>query len=418
VNGILRRFLERAITEGALEIIGADGSINRFGDRTAEPVRLRFTSHEAERRVTLRPDPGLGEAFMDGGFVVEQGSIYDAIMLLQENINRNSAPWWYDAYENWRYVTRRIRQFNPPKRARSNVKSHYDLTGELYRLFLDEDMQYSCAYFETPESTLEDAQLAKKRHLAAKLDLQPGQRVLDIGSGWGGLGLYMAEHFDVEVVGVTLSDEQHAVSRERAEKRGYADRVDFRIQDYRKIEGPFDRIVSVGMFEHVGIGHYREYFDACRQLLSDDGLMMLHSIGRFHGPGETSAFIQRHIFPGGYIPALSEVLPVIEKTGLLVTDIEILRLHYARTLRVWRERFLARRDEVAKLYDDRFCRMWEFYLAASEMAFRAGGMMNFQIQLSRNLEIPELTRDYIGDAETALRRKEAHPPQRFDLAGE
>jgi cyclopropane-fatty-acyl-phospholipid synthase len=298
---------------------------------------------------------------------------------------------------------RRVHQFNPPGRARDNVQHHYDLDGRLYSLFLDDDLQYSCAYFEDGVTSLAEAQLAKKRHLAAKLALKPGQKVLDIGSGWGGLGLYLAEHEDVDVTGITLSDEQLAVSNRRAEERGLSSRVRFIHKDYRHLEGQFDRIVSVGMFEHVGVNHYRAFFDKCRDLLTNDGVMVLHSISRFGRPADTSAFIRKYIFPGGYIPAISEVVPHIERSGLLTTDVEILRLHYAKTLRLWRERFLAHREAVAALYDERFVRMWEFYLASSEMAFRAGGLMNFQIQLARKLEALPLTRDYIANAEDSLR---------------
>ena len=268
-------------------------------------------------------------------------------------------------------------------------------------------------------NSLDEAQLAKKRHLAAKLALQPGQRVLDIGSGWGGLGLYLAEHCGVDVVGVTLSEEQHAVSNRRAEERGLDGKVKFLMQDYRKIEGPFDRIVSVGMFEHVGVNFFRAFFNTCRSLLAENGVAVIHSIGRTDGPGDTSAWIQRYIFPGGYIPAISEVIPAVEKAQLRVTDIEVLRIHYAKTLRAWRERFLARREEVAALYDERFCRIWEFYLAASEIAFRTGLMMNFQIQLTKNQMAVPLTRDYMHEAEERLRGVDATseaPP--LKLAGE
>ena len=263
-------------------------------------------------------------------------------------------------------------------RARSNVAHHYDLDRRLYSLFLDADRQYSCAYFEQPEQSLDDAQLAKKRHLAAKLLVEPGARVLDIGSGWGGLGLYLAEMCGARVTGITLSEEQFALSRQRAEEKGLGGQVEFRLQDYRDIDERFDRIVSVGMFEHVGVGFYDMYFPKCAKMLADDGMMLLHSIGRSEGPGITNPWIAKYIFPGGYIPALSEVLPAVERAGLLVTDIEILRLHYAETLKHWRERFLAHREDCRRLYDARFVRMWEFYLAASEMTFREQGMMVFQ----------------------------------------
>jgi cyclopropane-fatty-acyl-phospholipid synthase len=419
VNGRLRKFLERVITDGSLEITDAGGTTHRFGDGKGKRVRVRFTSRAAERAVMLNPELHMGEQFMLGGYVMDAGSIYDLLKIFFASVEGVQQPLLYRIFMNARYATRRARQFNTPLRSRRNVKSHYDLTGELYRLFLDDDLQYSCAYFETDDATLAEAQLAKKRHIAAKLNLKPGQRVLDIGSGWGGLALYLAEQFDVSVTGITLSDEQLAVARQRARERGLEHRVDFRLEDYRKIEGPFDRIVSVGMFEHVGVSHFGAFFRTCRDLMPRDGVMLLHSIGRFDGPGETSKWIQKYIFPGGYIPALSEVVPSVEKSRLLMTDIEILRLHYAETLRAWRHRFLENREGVKALYDERFCRMWEFYLSSSEVAFRHGGLMNFQIQMTRNLEAVPLTRGYSAAAEELLRNdNDSTPRERFELAGE
>ncbi len=322
-----------------------------------------------------------------------------------------------------RYLYRRLQQFNPRKRSRDNVAHHYDLDGRLYSLFLDADRQYSCGYFAFPEESLDDAQLAKKRHLAAKLVMQPGKsgqdlRVLDIGCGWGGLGLYLADVAGGDVTGITLSQEQHNVANERAAERGLADRAQFKLQDYRDVAGPFDRIVSVGMFEHVGVNHYDTFFKKSAELLADDGVMVLHSIGRSEGPNVTNPWIAKYIFPGGYIPSLSEVLPRIENSGLLVTDIEILRLHYAETLKAWRERFLAHREEVERIYDRRFVRMWEFYLAASEMAFREQNMMVMQIQLTKRQGVVPMTRDYISREESRLRGAEGKQRQPLRLAGE
>ena len=357
---------------------------------------------------------------MDGTFVVEQGSIADvlAIMLGQNN----EVPHWARLQWLLRYLYRRFQQFNPRRRARNNVAHHYDLDGRLYSLFLDADRQYSCGYFESPGQSLDDAQLAKKRHLAAKLLVEPDNsndlRVLDIGCGWGGLGLYLAETAGADVTGVTLSQEQHAIANERAAEKGLTERARFNLKDYRDVEGPFDRIVSVGMFEHVGVNHYDTFFRKSAQLLSDDGVMLLHAIGRSEGPGITNPWISKYIFPGGYIPALSEVLPRIESAGLLVTDIEILRLHYAETLKAWRERFLAHRDEVERIYDERFERMWDFYLASSEMSFREQNMMVFQIQITKRQGVVPMTRDYIVREERRLRGAERvrHAPLR--LAGE
>jgi cyclopropane-fatty-acyl-phospholipid synthase len=379
-------------------------------------VHVRFLTAEAERRIMLHPELALGEAYMDGTFIVERGTIADALAILMDQ--PEALPRW--AKLRWwvRYFARRFNQFNPRSRARSNVAHHYDLDGRLYSLFLDADKQYSCAYFETPQTALDDAQLAKKRHLAAKLLVGRDHRVLDIGSGWGGLGLYLAETVGANVTGVTLSTEQLQVSNARAAERNLAHSARFLLQDYRDVAGPFDRIVSVGMFEHVGVDHYDTFFKRCAQLLTDDGVMMLHSIGRSEGPDVTNPWIAKYIFPGGYIPALSEVMPSVERAGLLVCDVEILRLHYAETLKAWRDRFMARREEAVQLYDERFARMWEFYLAASEMSFRKQNMMNFQIQLTKRQGVVPMTRDYIARGEAKLRGLEQGRQPRLKVAGE
>jgi cyclopropane-fatty-acyl-phospholipid synthase len=385
----------------------ASGAQFACGDGSGEPVAVRFSSTESERRILLDPELALGEIFMDGTLVIETGSIADvlAILLDQPQILPRWAKlqWWR------RYLVRHAQQFNPPGRSKSNVSHHYDLGDQLYSLFLDKDKQYSCAYFETTDVTLEDAQLAKKRHLAAKLLIGPDTRVLDIGSGWGGLAFYLAEMTGAHITGITLSAEQLKASRARARERGLTTSVDFFLKDYRQVNGRFDRLVSVGMLEHVGVDFYEEYFSRCAELLTDDGVMLLHSVGRSHGPDITTPWISKYIFPGGYIPALSEVMPAIERAGLLVCDIEILRLHYAETLKLWRERFMARRDEVVRLYDERFARMWEFYLASSEMAFRKQELMNFQIQLTKRQSIVPTTRDYIQREEARLRTAEGGP---------
>jgi cyclopropane-fatty-acyl-phospholipid synthase len=282
------------------------------------------------------------------------------------------------------------------------VQHHYDLSNAFYKLWLDDDMLYSCAYFQSADDTLEQAQQNKLRHIAAKLDLKPGQRILDIGCGWGAMALYLAKVADVTVMGVTLSTEQLARAREQAKLRGLDNRVTFELMDYRNVQGPFDRIVSVGMFEHVGIGQFEAYFSKIRSLLTDDGVALVHSIGRKGGPGQTGAWIRKYIFPGGYSPALSETLQSVERAGLWVTDIEILRLHYAKTLRMWEQRFQSHRTEVATMMDERFCRMWEFYLIASELSFSHGKHMNFQIQLTKTVEAAALTRDYMFETEARL----------------
>jgi cyclopropane-fatty-acyl-phospholipid synthase len=418
MDRLLRAALEKLVRAGNLRITTAGGATFVVGDGTGKPVAMRFTSRAAERNVLIDPEVRFGEAYMDGGVVVEQGSIADVLALALGQDRHGRPPTWARLQWLLRYLYRRITQFNPRPRSRRNVAHHYDLDGQLYALFLDADRQYSCAYFEVPDQSLDDAQLAKKRHLAAKLLITPGQHVLDIGCGWGGLSLYLAELCGAHVTGITLSEQQHAVASVRAAEKGVSGAVEFRLQDYRDVPETFDRIISVGMFEHVGVVHYDAFFRKCRSLLDDNGVMLLHSIGRSEGPNVTNPWIAKYIFPGGYIPALSEVLPAIERAGLLVTDIEILRLHYAETLKAWRERFLAQREQVERLYDDRFVRMWEFYLAAAEMAFREQAMMVFQMQLTRRQDVVPMTRDYIVRDEARLRALEggSRPPLR--LAGE
>lgn len=414
MNSLLQRIVGRLVRTGNLTVTGADGKTQSFGDGLGEPVHVVLRTRRAERAITFDPMLALPEAFMDGEFDVVEGDIFGLLRIADQNMGPTGIDAsWTKALEGLRQAFRRLHQVNTPGRARRNVARHYDLSGEFYRLFLDEDMQYSCAYFERPDMSLEEAQAAKKRHIAAKLKMKPGQSVLDIGSGWGGLGLYLAKTFEADVLGVTLSTEQHAVSTARAQAEHLDNHVHFELRDYRDLGERFDRIVSVGMFEHVGVNHYRTFFDKSATLLKPDGVMVLHSIGRFGPPSATSAFIRKHIFPGGYIPALSEVLPAIEKSGLIVSDVEILRLHYADTLKNWRERFLANRERAKAIYDERFCRMWEFYLAASEAAFRWQDLMVFQLQLTRRNDTLPLTRDYIGKCEKALAMHEiAHEPKR------
>ena len=416
MNSLLRSFLSRFIRRGSMIFITADGDKFTCGDGTGEPVRARFLTSDAERRILLNPELALGEVYMEGSFVIEQGSIADALAILMGQ--PDALPTWAKPHWWARFLIRRIRQFNPRSRSRDNVAHHYDLDGRLYSLFLDADKQYSCAYFETPDASLDDAQLAKKRHLAAKLAIGRGDRTLDIGSGWGGLGHYLAEIAGADVTGITLSTEQLQVANARAAEKNLSGSAKFLLQDYRDVEGRFDRIVSVGMFEHVGVNSYDTFFRRCAELLTDDGVMMLHSIGRSEGPDATNPWIAKYIFPGGYIPALSEVLPAIERSGLLVCDVEILRLHYAETLKAWRERFMARREEAVQLYDERFARMWEFYMAASEMSFRKQNLMNFQIQLAKRQGVVPMTRDYVAREEARLRGLERGSRPRLKMAGE
>lgn len=385
---MLQSLLDRTFRTRAIAVRLPGGQTLRAG-----PGEPELTAVIEDRKTALaiagNPELKLGEAFMDGGFRIEGGDIYDFVALAASQLSSQMRPQPF----GWR-IRRAMEQANDRRHARANVHHHYDLTVDFYRLFLDADLQYSCAYFETPDATLEQAQAAKKQRLIDKLVLSPGQRALDIGCGWGGLGLSLAKA-GAQVTGVTLSTEQHRTANERAAAQGLADRADFRLQDYRDLNQPFDRIVSVGMFEHVGAPNYQEYFDHVARLLTDDGVAVIHSIGRKGPPSRTQPWIRKYIFPGGYIPALSEVLPAIERAGLWVTDMEVLRLHYAETLKAWRERFLARRDEALAMYDERFCRMWEFYLAVSEVAFRELGQMVFQLQLTKKPDAVPLTRDYL-----------------------
>jgi cyclopropane-fatty-acyl-phospholipid synthase len=387
---MLQALLDRTYQTRAIRVRLPDGRELVAGPGEPELTAV-ITDMKAALAIAAHPDLALGEAFMDGRFQVEGGSIYDFLQLTSSQMAlRPPSP----RLSLLQRLKRGAEQANDRLHARSNVHHHYDLTVDFYRLFLDEDLQYSCAFFETPEATLDQAQVAKKRRLIDKLLLTPGQTALDIGCGWGGLGLSMVER-GARVTGVTLSTEQHRTANERAAALGVSDRADFRLQDYRDLDQTFDRIISVGMFEHVGAPNYQEYFDTVARLLADDGAAVIHFIARKTPPSRTQSWIRKYIFPGGYIPALSEVLPAIERSGLWVTDMEVLRLHYAETLRHWRERFLARRDEAAAMYDERFCRMWEFYLASSEVAFRELGHMVVQLQLTKQQTAVPLSRDYL-----------------------
>jgi cyclopropane-fatty-acyl-phospholipid synthase len=403
---LLRAFLDRIVTRGRLNVATATGPAFTVGDGTGEHIAVAFSDRAAERRLLLDPALALGELYMEGRLVITRGSIYQLLTLIASNLSWEVPPGLARARERVRRTLRLLHQRNTKRRAERNVAHHYDLDGRLYDLFLDADRQYSCAYFEHADQTLDEAQLAKKRHIAAKLLLERGHSVLDIGCGWGGLALYLARHADTRVTGITLSEEQLHVARRRADTSSLSGHVEFRLQDYRAVTEKFDRIVSVGMFEHVGAGYYDAYFRKVADLLTENGVMLLHSIGRMDGPGAANPWMDKYIFPGGYTPALSEVLPAIERAGLMVTDVEILRLHYAETLKAWRMQFHARRDKARVLYDERFCRMWEFYLAASEVAFRYCGLMVFQIQLANTQQAVPLTRDYIPIRESQLKAQD------------
>ena len=408
MDRLLRASFEKSIRVGNLRVSTVGGSTFTFGDGTGTPVAIRFTTRAAQRRVLIDPELRFGEAYMDGGVVVEQGSIADFLDVTVKNLNRIQPNAWSRSLRTLRSLSRRVFQGNTLWRARRNAVHHYNIDYRIYRLFLDSDLQYSCAYYENEDASLDDAQLAKKRHIATKLLLRPGLKVLDIGSGWGGLDLDLTRNAKVSVVGINLSDEQVRIAQQRAAAEGVP--CEFRIQDYRKVSERFDRIVSVGMFEHVGKRYYDAFFRKCYDLLADDGIMLLHTIGRWNGPSDTNAWVWRYIFPGGYTPALSELAPAIERSGLITCDIEVLRIHYAETLRAWRSNFLANRKEIIRLFEeepslktrfgsaDRFIRMWEYYLAGFEASFRYYGLAVFQIQLAKDINAVPLTRGYMyGD---------------------
>ena len=404
----LGKALRPLVQRGTLTLIAPSGDRLVFGDGAGEPIVARLADNAAVWALLLDPDLRTGELFTDGRLVMEQGAIYDFLSLILDNDSQPNPSPIVRALDRFRVATQLWRQRNDPGRSRRNVAHHYDLGDAFYALFLDPDWQYSCAYFEHLGQSLADAQRAKKRHIAAKLLLKPDHRVLDIGCGWGGLALYLAgAGRAAEVLGVTLSEEQLARAEDRARAAGLADRARFALTDYRAVEGRFDRIVSVGMFEHVGLGNYETFFQACRERLTDDGVMLLHTIGCSDEPSVTNPWITRYIFPGGHLPSLSDILKAVERSGLVVTDIEVLRLHYAETLRAWREAFMARRGEAVAMFDERFCRMWEYYLAMSETAFRFEQVVVFQLQLARRPESVPLTRDYMSEAETTLRAREA-----------
>ncbi|AOO79471.1 SAM-dependent methyltransferase [Bosea vaviloviae] len=439
---ILQAVLSRLVVHGTLHVVLPDGRRFSCGDGSGAPVQVRFADRMALWAFLLDPEMKLGELFMDRRLLVEQGTIHGFLALIlsgargqparvfssevdtgsrEENASKQKAgaversDWignWSSlverALDHGRFLLRHLTTRNTRGRSRENVAHHYDLDDRLYALFLDADWQYSCAYFENPEQSLDDAQLAKKRHIAAKLLVEPEHRVLDIGCGWGGMCLYLTETARArEALGVTLSREQLAVAKERAQRSGAGGRARFALQDYRDVVGVFERIVSVGMFEHIGPRFYPAFFETCRRLLSEDGVMLLHTIGCSDGPNHPNPWLNRYIFPGGYLPALSEILPAAEKAGLIVTDVEVLRLHYAKTLQAWRERFMARREEALALYDERFCLMWEFYLAMSQAAFEHQDVVVFQLQIVRHQEAVPLTRDYIDERKAALRMAEA-----------
>lgn len=402
----IQALLSSCVHQGSLTLELPDGERLIAGDGSGKPLTIRLADTRACRELVLNPEMAFGELYTDGRLTVTGGSIYDVLDLLGHNLHDLVPPQMGRVRHALRAAFDRWTRRNSERLSRNNVHHHYDIDDRIYSLFLDRDRQYSCAYFESEGQTLEEAQLAKKRHIAAKMLIRPGASVLDIGCGWGGLALYLSDLCEADVTGLTLSPEQLKVAERRATEKKLAARVHFRLQDYRALESTFDRIVSVGMFEHVGRKCYDAFFDVIRRSLKDEGVAVLHSIGRLDGKSPMNPWFAKYIFPGSYVPSLAEVLPSIEKSGLIVTDIEILRLHYADTLAAWRRRFLDHRDEAAGVLGDRFCRMWEFYLASAEAGFRYGGLMVFQIQLAKKLNIVPRTRNYMIQEETRLRQLE------------
>ena len=402
----LSKMLEAFVKVGSLTVTDAEGRKHVFAGAPGLNVNMRLSDPSLYRKLFFNPELHAGEAYMDGRMTFPDSSLRDFLTLFSINrLSLGNQP----VQKALRRVSRGLKRFqqaNPIGAAQKNVAHHYDLGNDFYRLFLDTEMFYSCGYFRDPDDTLEAAQIAKCRLIAAKLDLKPGQRVLDIGSGWGGLARYLASVADVEVLGVTLSKEQYALAVERTETQGLSDRVRFELRDYRELTETFDRVVSVGMFEHVGVGHYAEFFGKVRDLLAPDGVMLLHSIGKMSPPGTASPWLRKYIFPGAYSPALSEVFPATEAAGLWVTDLEFLRVHYATTLAHWQRRFEANRPAVAAMYDERFCRMWEFYLISAEMMFRTGSQEVFHMQLAKVRDAVPIVRDYVTRAQAELEQRE------------
>ena len=404
---LLANMLKRFIKKGTLRLIEADGTLNEVVGSPTPVATIRLHDPSLPMKMFRNPELHTGEAYMNGTLTFEDCTLEDFLNLF--SINRGAIA-SYPMQKVLRRVSRSLRsiqQHNPIGKAQKNVSHHYDLSSELYRLFLDKDLQYSCAYFENGDESLEDAQEKKKRHIASKLMLEDGQRILDIGCGWGGMALYLAQHAKVEVLGVTLSAEQHRAAVKRAEQLNLTDRVRFKLLDYRKVNKRYDRIVSVGMFEHVGVARYDEFFGKIFNLLNHDGFALLHSIGHMSPPSVASPWIRKYIFPGAYSPAMSETLAATERQHLWVSDIEVWRTHYADTLVEWNKRFQQNRDRIAEIYDERFCRMWEFYLLSAETMFRTGAQMVFQMQLSRIREAAGLNRNYMFETEQRYKEQDS-----------
>jgi len=396
-KSVFDKMVTQLIQEGQLSVTYPDKDTRVYGRKgsNAGQAAISLTTHATLRALCLRPELAMGESYMDGTFVVAEDDIEGLLGLLLRNRRPDAFPVWVRIVEKIRFAVRSFLTKNNLRKSRQNVAHHYDISDDLYRLFLDEDMQYSCAYFSDPDMSLEDAQKAKKAMIAAKLLIKPGMRVLDIGCGWGGMALTLARDYGAHVTGVTLSRNQLATAKARAKEAGLEDQTEFRLMDYRELNEKFDRIVSVGMLEHVGMPHYREYFAQVANLLSQEGVALIHTIGRTSPPMSQSPWINKYIFPGGYVPSLSELAPAVEESGLWTLDLEIWRLHYAKTLRIWRQRFDANIDIVRQSYDERFIRMWRYYLTACYMAFEEQHQAVFHFQMGHQRDAAPLTRDYL-----------------------
>jgi cyclopropane-fatty-acyl-phospholipid synthase len=420
---LLDKMLKKLVKKGEVTVVDYDGKEYRYGapDPNFKPLRLRLTDKGAAWHIAKDPRVGAGEAYMDGRLVVEgDGDIRDLILLARYNSPFEKKGGALKPKGPVRKASSRIAarvdQINWKTRSRRNAEHTYNLTRQLYELFLDEDRQYTMAYYRDIGNSLEQAQLDKKAHIAAKLYLKPGMKVLDIGCGWGGLALYLHKHYDVDVLGVALAPDQIQFSRERAAEAGVSDRVKFELIDYRDVPGKFDRIVNVGLIEHLGTPHYPGFFAKCRDLLTPDGVMVSHCCGRMGKPGLTDAWTRKYIFPGGYIPALSELVSEAERHKMIVTDTEAMRYHYAHTLEEWYRRTMAHQKEITALYDERFFRMWQFYLAGAEGAFRYGGLVNWQVQFVKSRDAIPMTRDYMYEESARLRASDTAP--QWHLAAE
>ena len=407
---IISRLIGTLLTRGRITLVQPDGSRETYGPGGGKELTVRFADKRVAFDLVRNPRLNFGQTYMDGRLVIEDGTILD-LMEMITGANR-----WEDGGKGRSLMRKgkikglkRLLRRNKPNKSKRNVAHHYDLRDELYELFLDGDRQYSCAYFTDPSNSLEQAQSDKKAHIAAKLYLKPGMKVLDIGSGWGGTALYLNRVADVDVLGITLSEEQLKVARHRAEEAGVSDRVKFELTDYRHLDGKFDRIVSIGMFEHVGAAHYEEFYTKCRELLADDGVMLLHTIGKLGGAGAPDPFTDKWIFPGYHLPSLSQMSSASEKVRLIASDVEMLRLHYAYTLRHWLERATQARDKIIAMYDERFFRMWEYYLAGGIVMFESGAACNYQIQYIRDRNAVPITRDYMAEAEERYRKSGSAP---------